>query len=67
MTYEGVTLHEPGKTYVALAHGMGGVMWFWIFYRCYHDGRAVFWEGHEAHWMHDIIEQQKKKLEEAKA
>ena len=36
-------------------------MWFWVFYRFYHDGDA-FINGHDSHWMHDLIEEEKKKL-----
>jgi len=45
--------HEPTEAWQK--HGgtlVGAVMWFWIFYRVYHDGKPVFFGiGHP--WDHD--------------
>lgn len=60
-TYAGLTLHEPPFIYKALGQLAGATMWFWVFYRFYHDGDA-FINGHDSHWMHDLIEEEKKKL-----
>ncbi|GHP04124.1 hypothetical protein PPROV_000287800 [Pycnococcus provasolii] len=60
-TYAGLTLREPPFIYKALGQLAGATMWFWVFYRFYHDGDA-FINGHDSHWMHDLIEEEKKKL-----
>jgi len=31
---------------------MGGLMWFWVMYRFYHDGETLIY-GHEPHFLHD--------------
>ena len=55
VTYEGVTVYPPSFQHRALAEIMGGMMWSWLFIRCYHDGEAVFF-GHAAHLEHELHE-----------
>ena len=52
VTHGGLTVHEPGMGYKAVAHGMGGLCWFWIFYRFYKDGDTLIY-GHAPHFEHD--------------
>ena len=37
VTYAGLTLHKPSRWHVLGAEAFGGLMWFWILYRGYHD------------------------------
>ena len=52
MTYEGLTLHEPGAFHKAWAYGLGGLCWFWVFYRFYKDGDTLIY-GPAPHFEHD--------------
>jgi len=52
VTHEGLTLHEPGAFHKAWAYGLGGLTWFWIFYRFYKDGDTLIY-GHAPHFEHD--------------
>lgn len=52
VTYEGLTLHEPGAFHKAWAYGLGGLCWFWVFYRFYKDGDTLIY-GHAPHFEHD--------------
>ena len=52
VTYEGLTLHEPGAFHKAWAYGLGGLSWFWVFYRFYKDGDTLIY-GHAPHFEHD--------------
>jgi hypothetical protein len=47
-----LTLHEPGAFHKAWAYGLGGLTWFWIFYRFYKDGDTLIY-GHAPHFEHD--------------
>ena len=49
VTHGGLTVHEPGMGYKAVAHGMGGLCWLWIFYRLYKDGDTLIY-GHAPHF-----------------
>ena len=51
MTHEGLTLHEPGMFHKGWAYGLGGLTWFWIFYRFYKDGDTLIY-GHAPHFEH---------------
>lgn len=33
-------MHKPNKWHVRGAEAFAGLMWFWIFYRAYHDGNT---------------------------
>lgn len=37
VTYEGLTMYKPSKWHVNGGKAFCGLMWFWIFYRFYHD------------------------------
>ena len=37
VTYAGLTLHKPARWHVLCGEAFGGIMWFWILYRGYHD------------------------------
>lgn len=52
VTHEGLTLHEPGAFHKFWAYGLGGLTWFWIFYRFYKDGDTLIY-GHAPHFEHD--------------
>jgi hypothetical protein len=52
VTHEGVTLHDASFAHKALGTGFGAVMWFWVFYRFYHDGDTLIY-GHAPHFEHD--------------
>ena len=52
VTHEGLTLHEPGMFHKGWAYGLGGLTWFWIFYRFYKDGDTLIY-GHAPHFEHD--------------
>ena len=52
VTHEGVTLHDASFAHKALGSGFGAVMWFWVFYRFYHDGDVLLY-GHAPHFEHD--------------
>lgn len=52
VTYAGLTLHKPLRWQVAWAHGLSGLMWFWILYRGYNDW-DTFAYGHAQHWEHE--------------
>ena len=52
VTHEGLTLHEPGMFHKGWASGLGGLTWFWIFYRFYKDGDTLIY-GHAPHFEHD--------------
>ena len=52
VTHEGLTLHEPGMFHKGWAYGLGGLTWFWIFYRLYKDGDTLIY-GHAPHFEHD--------------
>jgi hypothetical protein len=51
VTHEGLTLHEPGLFHKGWAYGLGGLTWFWIFYRFYKDGDTLIF-GHAPHFEH---------------
>jgi NADH dehydrogenase (ubiquinone) 1 beta subcomplex subunit 2 len=53
VTYEGLTLPKPSKWHVGIGKGMAGLMWFWIFYRFYHD-KDHFLYGPAAHFEHEL-------------
>lgn len=52
VTHEGVTLHDASFAHKALGTGFGAMMWFWVFYRFYHDGDVLLY-GHAPHFEHD--------------
>ncbi|ACO63198.1 predicted protein [Micromonas commoda] len=52
VTHEGLTLHEPGAFHKFWAYGLGGLTWFWVFYRFYKDGDTLIY-GHAPHFEHD--------------
>ncbi|GMH32507.1 hypothetical protein BSKO_00341 [Bryopsis sp. KO-2023] len=64
VTYAGLTLHKPAKIYTFTAEFMGGLMWFWIFYRFYND-YDTFLFGHAVHFDKEIEEEEKNGGEEA--
>ncbi|KAL3152323.1 hypothetical protein ABBQ32_001390 [Trebouxia sp. C0010 RCD-2024] len=53
ITYEGLTLHAPATWHTYVGKGMCGIMWFWIFYRAYHDGETFLF-GHAPHFEHEL-------------
>ncbi|EIE20758.1 hypothetical protein COCSUDRAFT_33883 [Coccomyxa subellipsoidea C-169] len=52
VTYAGLTLYKPARWHVLWGEGMASLMWFWIFYRAYHDGSTLLF-GHAQHFEHD--------------
>lgn len=52
MTHEGLTIHPAAPVHKILGTAMGGLMWFWVMYRFYHDGETLIY-GHEPHFLHD--------------
>ncbi|WZN63627.1 hypothetical protein HKI87_08g51760 [Chloropicon roscoffensis] len=52
-TFEGVTIHHASTWHKTLAHGFGGVMWFWIFYRLRNDFDTFIF-GHAQHFEHEM-------------
>ena len=52
VTHKGLTLHEPGAFHKFWAYGLGGLTWFWVFYRFYKDGDTLIY-GHAPHFEHD--------------
>ena len=52
MTHEGLTIHPAAPVHKILGTAMGGLMWFWVMYRFYHDGETLIC-GHEPHFLHD--------------
>lgn len=55
VTYGGVTVYPASFQHRALAEIMGGMMWSWLFIRCYHDGEAMLF-GHADHLDHELHE-----------
>ncbi|DBA81532.1 hypothetical protein WJX77_000521 [Trebouxia sp. C0004] len=53
VTYKGLTLHAPATWHKYVGKGMCSLMWFWIFYRAYHDGDAFLF-GHAPHFEHEL-------------
>lgn len=53
VTYAGLTLHKASPGHVWAGKLMGATMWFWVFYRFYHD-HEVFLYGHARHWEHEM-------------
>ena len=52
VTHEGLTIHPASPVHKFLGTAMGGLMWFWVMYRFYHDGETLIY-GHEPHFLHD--------------
>jgi len=52
VTHEGLTIHPAAPVHKILGTAMGGLMWFWVMYRFYHDGETLIY-GHEPHFLHD--------------
>eukprot|EP00884_Botryococcus_braunii_P017872 jgi/Botrbrau1/4769/Bobra.0137s0041.1 len=52
VTYAGLTMHKPARWHVVLSESFCGLMWFWIFYRFYHD-YETFLFGHAYHFEHE--------------
>ena len=54
MTHEGVTLQRrvAWRTIALGRARASAVMWFWVFYRFYHDGDVLLY-GHAPHFEHD--------------
>jgi len=56
VTHAGLTLHKPAAWHTVVGTGMSALMWFWVFYRAYHDGDTLLY-GHAAHFEHAEHEQ----------
>eukprot|EP00890_Picochlorum_soloecismus_P003976 jgi/Picsp_1/457/NSC_00455-R1_protein len=56
--YEGLKLHKTGGWHAAVGKGIASVMWFWIFYRFYHDYDSFLF-GHAQHFEHELHETEK--------
>ena len=55
--YHGFQVPKVDQNFKNLGEAMMSVMWFWIFYRSYHDGKAVLglehpWDAHGGHDDH---------------
>lgn len=57
VTYEGVTIHPPSTSHIVLSEILGGLMWSWLFIRCYEDGEGLIF-GHTGHLDHELHELQ---------
>ncbi|KAK9806653.1 hypothetical protein WJX73_004777 [Symbiochloris irregularis] len=66
VTYEGLSLHKASSWHVNAAKGFGGLMWFWIFYRFYHD-YDTFLFGHAPHFEHELHEEAHGHVEKGQA
>jgi len=55
VTHAGLTLHKPAAWHTVVGTGMSALMWFWVFYRAYHDGDTLLY-GHAAHFEHAVHE-----------
>ena len=49
VVHEGLKLHATGGWHKAVGTTMASVMWFWVFYRLYHDYEGFLF-GHAQHF-----------------
>ncbi|KAI3425974.1 hypothetical protein D9Q98_007942 [Chlorella vulgaris] len=57
VTHAGVTIHKAAKWHVYTGQAFAGIMWFWVFYRFYHD-YDHFMYGPAAHFEHEIAHEE---------
>ncbi|PRW34033.1 NADH dehydrogenase [ubiquinone] 1 beta subcomplex subunit 2-like [Chlorella sorokiniana] len=57
VTHAGLTIHKAAKWHVYTGQAFAGLMWFWVFYRFYHDF-DTFVYGHAAHLDHELHEEE---------
>lgn len=55
VVHEGLKLHATGGWHKAVGETLSGVMWFWVFYRLYHDYEGFLFGhvGHHEHMLHE--------------
>eukprot|EP00889_Picochlorum_renovo_P002389 jgi/Picre1/29419/NNA_004807.t1 len=53
VVHGGLKLHATGGWHKAAGTAMASVMWFWFFYRMYHD-YETFLFGHAQHFEHEL-------------
>jgi NADH dehydrogenase (ubiquinone) 1 beta subcomplex subunit 2 len=56
VAYEGLKLHATGGWHKTVGTAMSGLMWFWVFYRLYHDYEGFLF-GHVPHMEHSLHEE----------
>ncbi|PSC70215.1 NADH dehydrogenase [ubiquinone] 1 beta subcomplex subunit 2 [Micractinium conductrix] len=57
VTHAGLTIHKAASWHVWTGQAFAGVMWFWVFYRFYHDFDHFVY-GPAAHLEHEIHEEE---------
>ncbi|KAL4436925.1 hypothetical protein ABPG75_004064 [Micractinium tetrahymenae] len=55
VTHAGLTIHKAASWHVWTGQAFAGVMWFWVFYRFYHDFDHFVY-GPAAHLEHELHE-----------
>ena len=55
VVHEGLKLHETGGWHKTVGETLSSVMWFWVFYRLYHDYEGFLFGhvGHHEHMLHE--------------
>jgi hypothetical protein len=55
VVHEGLKLHATGGWHKAVGETLSAVMWFWVFYRLYHDYEGFLFGhvGHHEHMLHE--------------
>jgi NADH dehydrogenase (ubiquinone) 1 beta subcomplex subunit 2 len=55
VVHEGLKLHATGGWHKAVGEALSGLMWFWVFYRFYHDYEGFLFGhvGHHEHMLHE--------------
>lgn len=53
VVHEGLKLHATGGWHKVVGTTMSSVMWFWVFYRLYHDYEGFLF-GHAQHFEHEL-------------
>lgn len=53
VVHEGLKLHATGGWHKMVGTTMSSVMWFWVFYRLYHDYEGFLF-GHAQHFEHEL-------------
>lgn len=56
VVHEGLKLHATGGWHKVVGTTMASVMWFWVFYRMYHDYEGFLF-GHAKHFEHQLHEE----------
>lgn len=55
VVHEGLKLHATGGWHKVVGETLSAVMWFWVFYRFYHDYEGFLFGhvGHHEHMLHE--------------